>query len=89
MVCEWVGAILAEEEGSLDVEAKVARRIQWEVRADAFIAKTQHMERCRSSEKVQGCHGGRSSACELVLDMGRVGEGGIAIAVGYWNYGER
>ena len=48
VVCEWVGAILAEEEGSLDVEAKVARRIQWEVRADAFIAKTQHMDRCRS-----------------------------------------
>ncbi len=36
-------AIVVVEEGVSEV--KVARRIEWEVRADAFIARTRHMER--------------------------------------------
>ena len=41
----WVGAIVVEEEGSLDAEVKVARRIEWEVRADVVVSAMSQLTR--------------------------------------------
>ena len=45
MVWIWVGAIVVEEEGSLDAEVKVARRIEWEVRADVVVSAMSQLTR--------------------------------------------